>query len=227
MNLLALDTSTLCAAVALERGDGERFVAPVDASRRHGRELLPAIRGLLRDAGIRPGELGAIGVGLGPGSYTGLRVGVTAAKTLAYATGARLVGLDSLEFFARSAPIEALRVAAISDAQRGDLHVGDFARIEAGSPLLRSGPTRIESLEVLATSWVPPLVVVGPGVARWDSPWPAGVEPIDRHDPDPRLLLDLLKDAVAANRRDDPWFLEPIYVRRSAAEDQWESKKSR
>ena len=59
--------------------------------------------------------------------------------------GATLYGLDSLAFFARAAPADALRVTVVSDAQRGDLHVADFARDAPGGPLIRRGPTRIES----------------------------------------------------------------------------------
>lgn len=224
MPLLALDTSTLRASLALERGDGRRFAATTDPARRHGRGLLPALAGLLRDAGIVARDLDAIAVGLGPGSYTGLRVGVTAAKTLAYATGAKLFGLDSLEFFARSAPEAAGRVCAISDAQRGDFHAADFARASPGSPLLRDGPTRIVSAEALAASWAGTVVVTGPGLTRWDRAWPPGVEVYAADEPDPSLLLDLAREAIAAGSAADPWSLEPFYLRRSAAEDQWKPR---
>src|SRR4051794_8320527 len=97
MNLLALDTSTPVAAVALARGDGDVLVAPSDPDPRHGRALLPMVRDLLARSGLALRDLDVLAVGLGPGSYTGLRIGLTAAKTLAYATGVPLIGLDSLE----------------------------------------------------------------------------------------------------------------------------------
>ena len=87
---------------------------------------------LLATGGLRAREIEVIGVGLGPGSYTGLRVGVTAAKTLAYVTGAALVGLDSLEAVAWNAPGTALRVSVVADAQRGDVYSAEFMRQRTG-----------------------------------------------------------------------------------------------
>lgn len=225
VNLLATDTSTLRAAIALQRDDGARTTAPVESGRRHGRELVPLIRDLLARAGLRAADLGAIGVGLGPGSYTGLRVGVTAAKTLAYATGATLYGLDSLAFFARSASVEATRVTVVSDAQRGDLHVADFGREGGGGPLTRLGPTRIESRAVALAGWTDPLTVVGPGLEAWDAEWPPHIVVHKDVAPDPEILLGLLSEAILGGESSDPWFLEPIYLRRSAAEDQWERRR--
>ncbi len=106
---LALDTSGDRSAVGLRGRDGSVFEAETDASRKHGRDLLPCIRDLLRSAGVRPTDLGLIGVGLGPGSYTGLRIGLTAARMLAYTAGARLLAFDSLEGFAQNAPDDEVR----------------------------------------------------------------------------------------------------------------------
>lgn len=86
MNLLSLDTSTKH-AIALATEAGLFCMTTPESVRRHGRDLIPQIGSLLEAAGIRAKDLDAIAVGLGPGSYTGLRVGVTAAKTLAYAVG--------------------------------------------------------------------------------------------------------------------------------------------
>src|SRR5262249_23790657 len=116
VNLLALDTSTRHAAMAVGRADGAVFVAPGHPSTGHGRGLIPALRDLMREAGLQLTDLDGLAVGLGPGSFTGLRVGVTAVKTLAYACGKPLVGLDSMEIVARNAPAEALLVAAAADA---------------------------------------------------------------------------------------------------------------
>lgn len=226
MNLLALDTSTPRSALAIERHDGERFAILGDASRRHGRELLPMIRDLLSRAELRATDLAAIGVGVGPGSYTGLRVGVTLAKTLAYATGAVLIGFDSLEFYGRSAPRMPGRIMVLSDAQRGDFHMAEFVRAGEDEALERMSATSVRSRAEVAERLDAPVTVVGPGLSRWDPPWPTGATPLADIEPDPRLLLDMLRESLAAGRSDDPWTLEPVYLRRSAAEDQWERRPS-
>ena len=224
VNLLGLDTSTLRGAIAILRSDGSRFAANTDPASRHGRDLVPAIRDLLAEAGLRPADLGCIGVGLGPGSYTGLRVGVTAAKTLAFATGARLVGLDSLEFFARAAPGDSPIVTVISDAQRGDFHVEDFDRIPSGTPG-RRGLVRIESPAELRAAWTEPRCVTGPGLAKWTGEWPGVVTPFENPAPGPLILLDMMRDAISREEFADGPGLEPIYLRRSSAEDLWDKRR--
>jgi tRNA threonylcarbamoyladenosine biosynthesis protein TsaB len=219
--ILALDTSTDRAAVALEGMDRACHVAPPGESRRHGRGLLATIRDLLRLAGIRPSELAAIGVGLGPGSFTGLRIGLTAAKTLAYALDLPLYGLDSLEAMARNAPAEALRVVALADAQRGDLFVADFGRDRPGEPLRGSGKSRIEGIDALLARLEPGTYVVGPPLGRNEPDWPGSIgrSELDAGYPEGPRLLELTRERIADGARLDPWFLEPTYVRRSAAEE--------
>jgi tRNA threonylcarbamoyladenosine biosynthesis protein TsaB len=219
--ILALDTSTDRAAVALEGMDQACHVAAPGESRRHGRGLLPTIRNLLRRADIQPDDLAAIGVGLGPGSFTGLRIGLTAAKTLAYALDCPLYGLDSLEAIARNAPDQVLRVVAVADAQRGDLFVADFVRTLPGGPLQGRGGSRIESIVALLARLEPGTYVVGPPLGRNEPAWPVSIvrnEPETGYPDGPRML-ELTRERIAEGGRLDPWFLEPTYVRRSAAEE--------
>ncbi len=229
--LLALDTSTPHGVLALSiaRDGGRPFCAlrSLDPSARHGRALIPAICELLSDQGLSPTDLDGIVVGLGPGSYTGLRIGVTAAKTLAYALGVPLVGLDSIELVARNAPSDALFVSAIGDAQRGDLYVADFHRLALGAPLERIAPTRVVALAEWADQLSDEAFVIGPAltVDRLAPAIPARFRRPDNPEenwPYPRGLLDLAREVWESGRRDDPFSLEPTYLRRSAAEDQWE-----
>ncbi|HWE35292.1 MAG TPA: tRNA (adenosine(37)-N6)-threonylcarbamoyltransferase complex dimerization subunit type 1 TsaB [Isosphaeraceae bacterium] len=222
-----MDTSTPRAAIALGLEDGTVLVAPSADDRQHGRGLVPAIRDLLRAGGLGVAGLDAIAVGLGPGSYTGLRVGVTAAKTLAYAIGTPLVGLDSLEILAANAGEDVLRLSVVADAQRGDLFVADFAREGPGSPLLRVGSTRVEAASAWAARLTPGTLVIGPAVLRPGFAIPASaLLPADpeAHRPDGRRLIPLARAALDAGRLVDPWFVEPVYLRRSAAEDQWDAR---
>lgn len=225
--LLALDTSTLRAAVCLVApGEPPRSAAP-DPAARHGRTLVPALRDLLAGAGLTVDGLDGLVVGLGPGSYTGLRVGVTAAKTMAYAAGKPLAAFDSLELLARNAPADAPRVAVISDAQRGDVYHAEFVRDRSGGPLIPVAPTRIVAFEAWSASAEPGTFVVGPAVIlpKFAGLMPEGVilpDDSERHWPDPAQLAALAREVWATGRRVDPFLLEPAYLRRSAAEEQWE-----
>jgi tRNA threonylcarbamoyladenosine biosynthesis protein TsaB len=230
LNVLALDTATPRAAVAVATAAGAVHVARPDPQARHGRHLVPAIRDLLREARLAVAAIDVLAVGLGPGSYTGLRVGLTVAKVLAYAAGRPLIGFDSLEAIARNAPADTLQVAVIADAQRGDLYTADFVRDTPDDPLVCRKPSSVEPLTAWAARVAPGTLVLGPALelAVVRSALPAHAQTLpagdEAHWPDARRLPRLALDLWERGRREDPWFLEPLYLRRSAAEDQWERK---
>jgi len=117
MIAVALDTSGPIGSVAVV-GDVDTGAVQVLAKRtighgmRHGVELFPAIEAALAEAGRSAREIDVVAVGTGPGSYTGLRVGVTAARALAYAAGAELIGVPSCDALAEATPFG-------SDTRRG------------------------------------------------------------------------------------------------------------
>jgi tRNA threonylcarbamoyladenosine biosynthesis protein TsaB len=221
MNLLALDTSTSRAALAVARSDGGACFAHPDPATRHGRSLIPAIAELLRTAGLELADLGAVAVGLGPGSFTGLRIGLTAAKTLAYALGRPLYSMDSLEVIARNVPAETLDVAVIADAQRGDLFAAAFRRVAAGAALGQIGATRLVSIARWKSELPVGTLVVGPALEPLAAQDGGFVTLADRDANYPRGagLVEAARHAMAADRWVDPWTVEPVYLRRSAAEE--------
>jgi tRNA threonylcarbamoyladenosine biosynthesis protein TsaB len=103
MRILAIETTDQAGSVALL--DGPQVVVEIrlPASQRSAQSLSPAIGELLRSAAWRPADVGLVAVAIGPGSFTGLRVGVTTAKTFAYAVGCALVGVPTLEAIAAQA----------------------------------------------------------------------------------------------------------------------------
>jgi tRNA threonylcarbamoyladenosine biosynthesis protein TsaB len=224
ITILAIDTSTERAAVAIATADGAVYTATTERERRHGRDLIPCVAALMARAGIAsPRELDVIGVGIGPGSYTGLRVGVMAAKTLAYVGARAVIGFDSLAAIARNARPEATRISVIGDAQRGDLYVADFERVGRDGPLVAAGPTRIERLADWRARLEPGQSVLGPAL---ESPRIRPLIPADflaagpeRNHPDAAELIAVVREAWTSDRRDDFWTLEPNYLRKSAAEE--------
>jgi len=124
VNVLGFDTSTAATAVCVERADGESFeylpaVEELAGRPGHASELLPRVADLMEKAGLGWADIDAIGVGVGPGAFTGLRIGVTTARSLALAQELELKPVSSLRALAEG--IEGpLRLPAI-DARRGEV----------------------------------------------------------------------------------------------------------
>lgn len=122
--ILGFDTSTAASAACVLREDGVAFeAAPRPEALRgppaHARELMPAIAEVMDAAGAQFGSLEAIAVGVGPGTFTGLRIGIATARALAGATGLALRPVSSLA--ALAAGIEAEAALALIDAKRGEV----------------------------------------------------------------------------------------------------------
>ena len=119
--LLAIDTSTQMIGLALY--DGVRVLAELiwQTRNHHTVELSPGINDLLARCGAKPSDLGAVGVALGPGSFTSLRIGLALSKGLALALRIPLVGIPTLDVLAAAIPVQNLPLAAVLQAGRGRL----------------------------------------------------------------------------------------------------------
>lgn len=118
--ILAIDTSTASLALAVVRGDTVLGTVQSHAERNHSVLIVPEIKRLLAECGTAPQQLDAIAVGQGPGSYTGVRIAVTAGKTLAWSWGKPLIGISSLEALAFGAWESAMALPAGDGASDGD-----------------------------------------------------------------------------------------------------------
>jgi len=138
--VLALDTSTAALCVAVASGGRVLADARSIVERSHSVLAVPMVKDVLASAGVMRDQLGGIAVGLGPGSYTGVRIAVTIAKTLAWAWGVPLAGVSSLEALAlgAAAPESAadgerpVWIAPLMDARRGQVYTALFASGGAG-----------------------------------------------------------------------------------------------
>src|SRR5262249_39039344 len=141
--LLILETSSQAGQVAVAEGERLLGVRSLDEARRHARDLAPAFGDLLAAQGWRPRDLDGVIVSRGPGSYTGLRVGIMSAKALAYATGCALLAVDTFAAIAAQAPPEALTLHVLADAQQDQLYVQPFRRAGAGADFVALSPLTI------------------------------------------------------------------------------------
>lgn len=219
MRTLLLDTSTERGVVGL--ADGEKLLhhQTLPADRRHARDLVPAMKSTCASIGWKLRSIELLFVGAGPGSYTGLRVGITAVKALALTNNARIIAIDSLEVVATQAGL-APRIVAVADAQQQRIYTAWFRRDHSGLPE-RKAPTALQSTEGWLASLGPGDVVTGPAVARWRSRVPADCRIIDENDrlPNADSLLSLAIRDQKAGRFTEIHDLEPIYLRPSAAEE--------
>jgi len=126
MNVLAIDTASPDASVALVSGS-EIFVETLPSERRASEELLPALRRLLEAAGVAIADCDRIAVCAGPGSFTGVRVGLATAWGLSRAVGIPLEAVSTLEAIAETARGESSRVLAVLDAGRGEVVCREFS----------------------------------------------------------------------------------------------------
>ncbi|HZI91111.1 MAG TPA: tRNA (adenosine(37)-N6)-threonylcarbamoyltransferase complex dimerization subunit type 1 TsaB [Thermoleophilaceae bacterium] len=176
MNVLGIDTSTAASAACVLRSDGEAFevrppVEALAARSAHSAELMPAVADCLDRSGLGYSDLDAIAVGVGPGSFTGLRIGVATARALSHASGAELRPVSSLAALAMGIE-ERVRLPLI-DARRGELfaalyedgerHLRPFAAApevvvervrETGLDPLAAGDGSLRFLDVLEAAGV-------------------------------------------------------------------------
>ncbi len=221
MRVLILETSGRSGQVAIAEGERLLGLRRLDESRHHARDLAPAVAELLGAQGWKPRSLAAVLVSRGPGSYTGLRVGVVSAKAFAFAAGCALLAIDTFAAVAEQAPAEAETLDVLADAQKDKVYVQSFRRANGGwhpETALAIRPFAEWLAQRQSEAWVS-----GPGLTRWESHLPAEARRVAVAWREPRAesLLRLGLARFRAGERDDVWALEPLYLRPSSAEEQW------
>ena len=226
---LAIETSGRVGSVAIVE-DGRVLVEDqFPHGLKHAAEIIPRIDRLCRVRGWKPGELRELYVSAGPGSFTGLRIGVTLAKTLAFATGARIVGVPSVRVLAHNAPAEARNLIIVLDAKRDQIFTARLRRNEAGN-WQEDEPAHLDDLRSMLSRSPRPVHLLGEGipyhqkfileepgiVVTPDELWRARAEAVAREGM--RMALD--GQFTDADR------FVPIYIRRPEAEEKWELAKS-
>ena len=219
---LAIETSSRRGGVALGRGDELLATAELVQLQRHNVELLQAVDAMCQRHGARPDQIGQVYVSIGPGSFTGLRIGVTTAKMLGISIGCRLVAVPTLDVVVRNAPADRLHVAVCLNAKRGQCFTGIYERRGDDWTALLA-PTLLTPAQ-LCDQAPRPLAVIGDHLPDHD--WPDDVTLLDPPLAVPRseMVWQLGRALAAGGEYVDALALEPLYVRLPEAEEKWRQR---
>jgi tRNA threonylcarbamoyl adenosine modification protein YeaZ len=215
--LLALDTSTSAVTVALHDGSTVVASSTVVDARGHGERLAPGILHVLGEAGAAASDLTDVVVGVGPGPFTGLRVGVVTARMLGLAAGACVHGICSLDALAHacSGAVTAGGLLVATDARRKEIYWARYA-VTAQTRFAGTGPARIEGPAVDRPAELAPWVRDLPTAGRGPLLYPDLFAPATEHDlpldVSAAVLADLAVRRLARGEDLDP--PEPLYLRR-------------
>jgi len=225
MRVLAIETVGSTGTVALLERDLVVAELALDPALRSAQSLAPGIHELMQRRGWTPGDIELVAVASGPGSFTGLRIGVTTAKVFAYAVGCSVIGVNTMAAIASRVPEDIAQFSVILDAQRSELFIAEFVRGVDGQ-LLGRETTRVVSAEHWIAELPSSTIVTGPGLAKWSPRLKGRAILVDaaRWAPAASAVGRVGWQEYAAGARISPIDLVPQYFRRTAAEEQWDRK---
>ena len=223
MFILGIETSTRAESVAVV--SDKKILAEIffETKLTHSEMLLPHIERILEETETAE-KIDAVAVNIGPGSFTGLRIGLATAKAFAYARQIKIVGVPGLQVAAKNFPGESITVFAMFDAQKNSAYVQRFRNCRAESEI------EIKKIDEILTSAgeIPGEVFLcGDVLHKIKTELPANVKPAPANLQMPRASCVALcgKDLIDAGKFGDAMTMEPLYLRRSEAEELWEKRQ--
>jgi tRNA threonylcarbamoyladenosine biosynthesis protein TsaB len=227
--VLGIETSTPLASVALGSEQGVVASAMVSRGANYNEFLLPAIRFCLDEAGLGYRNIGAVAVGLGPGLFTGMRVGVATGKALAQTLSVPIVGMASLDLVAYEVRHSAKTICAILDARRNQVFYAFYRSSPGGvQRMTRYQVDKPGTLAIGLASRPEEVLLVGNGAHLYadvfgDLRSVAEIGSLGDSFPDARSLVELSLPRLFRQDFDSPYDLVPLYLRQSARKIEWES----
>ncbi len=223
---LAFETSSACGEIALGQGPEVLQTIVFTGPRKHASEFLPAIDTLCKNASIKPSDIASVFVSIGPGSFTGLRIGVTAARFVAFATGATIAAVPTLDIIAQNALDQAPpRIAVLLDAKRQHVFTATF-ELQNGKYLPTCEAHEAEP-ETFLKSLDQSTAVLGEGVKYHEAAVRASglsVLPEESWPPRAKTLYDLGYTMSKQGKFTEMKKLVPHYIRPPEAEEKWQER---
>lgn len=230
MLILGIDTATPQVGCAIGGHEGVLGAFHAARGRRHAETLTPAIDFLRRQTRVELDDIGAVAVDVGPGLFTGLRVGVATAKAMAHALRVPMVGVTSLDLLAFPVRWSSRLVVAAVDARRGELFYAFYRQVPGG--IQRLGDPQIGSADDLASELLATgeeCLLVGDGARRYADEF----EEVSRVEiaenglayPSASSLVQLAHARALREDFVNPWELQPVYLRQADAEIGWQQRQ--
>ena len=229
MIVLGIETATPQVGCALGGHEGVLASFHSARGRRHAEILVPAIQFMCEQAEVPLAEVGVVAVDIGPGLFTGLRVGVATAKAMAQALRVPVIGLSSLDLLAF--PVRSTRrlIVAVVDARRGEVFSAQYRQVPGG--VQRISPAQVcKAADVAADLHAggQDCLLVGDGAIRYADAFSglSHVEPasVGNAYPSASALVELAQPKVQREEFVQPWELEPMYLRPADVDPGWDRR---
>ena len=229
MLILGIETATEQVSVAIGGHEGVLGLFEITRGKRHVETLAPSIEFLCRQADVELSEVGCIAVDIGPGLFTGMRVGIAAGKALAYALRVPMIGISSLDLLAYPLRHSDRVIAAVVDARRGEVFYAFYRAVPGG--VQRVSEPRCGRAEDLAADLLArgqEAVLVGDGALRYHDELSATVrvdfaEQFFAH-PSAAPLVQLAHARALREDWVNHWELQPDYLRKPDAQINWSTR---
>lgn len=230
--ILGIETAVEHVGVALGDHRGIRAHTMVASDRRHAESLTPMIRFAMQQAGVEMTDLSAIAVDVGPGLFTGMRVGMATAQSMAWALELPVIPICSLDALAMNADLSEVTVAAALDARRGEVYWALYRMRGVGmEPQRLTEPvvTPLEDLAIHLADRAEEMLCVGSGFDRHtelfdSSPWAQLVGPNSMF-PSATAVATLGGHRMLADDTVTAAELQPMYLRAPDAEINWKTRE--
>jgi tRNA threonylcarbamoyladenosine biosynthesis protein TsaB len=228
--ILGIDTATAQVSVAVGGHEGVLASTRSVRGRQHAETLVPSVEFVCRQARIELSAISVVAVDLGPGLFTGLRVGVAAAKAMAHALRVPMIGVSSLDLVAFPLRFSSKLIVAAVDARRGELFTAFYRQVPGG--IQRLTPHHVVSPDDLASELLATAeecVLVGDGAVRYREVF-EGLHKVEIIEeglayPAASSLVMLAHAQALREQWVKPWDLQPLYLRKPDAEINWQTRQ--
>ncbi len=226
MKVLAVETATIAGSAAIcDDTSGLIGEFKINVKVAHAERLMPSIQWLLESSRIPIEEIDAFAISIGPGSFTGLRIGLSTVKGLAYATKKPVVAVPTLDAFARIVPFSAYQICPLLDARKDEVFAGLYAWDE--HTMIKIMQERAIRPDDLVKEITEKTVFIGDGILRYGDMITdlcgdnAIFPPLSIRTPSAATVGDIALEKMKQGDYADPVSLTPFYIRKSEAELNW------